>query len=133
MILVDTSVLIDYLKGTENSAAEKLQELLDRSVPFGINSFIYQEILQGSQNKVEFNKLKAYLGTLDFYELSDGHNSYEKAAYINFLCRRSGVIVRSTVDLLIAQTAIEHGIPLLHNDSDFDRIAGVVRELVIYR
>ncbi len=132
MILVDTSVLIDYLKGTENRATEKLQELLDRSVPFGINSFIYQEILQGSRNEEEFKKLKEYLSTLDFYELVKGRKSYEEAAYMNFRCRRSGLTVRSSVDLLIAQTAIEHGLALLHNDSDFNRIGGVVKELMIY-
>ncbi len=132
MILVDTSVLIDYLKGTENIATEKFQELLDRSIPYGINNLIFQEVLQGSRNEAEFNKLKEYLETLDFYELKKGRLSYEAAAHMNFLCRRSGVTVRSTVDLLIAQTAIEHRVSLLHNDSDFDRIAGVVEELMIY-
>ncbi len=132
MILVDTSVLIDYLKGTENTATNKFQEILDLSIPFGINSLIFQEVLQGARNEAEFNKLKEYLETLDFYELTKGRVSYEAAAYINFLCRRSGVTVRSTIDLLIAQTAIEHGVPLLHNDSDFERIAGVVKELLIY-
>ncbi|MCK5202166.1 MAG: PIN domain nuclease [Spirochaetales bacterium] len=132
MILVDTSVLIDYLKGKENRTSEKFQEILDLSFPFGINSVIFQEVLQGARNEAEFNKLKEYLETLDFYELTEGRNSYEKAAYMNFLCRRSGVTVRSTIDLLIAQTAIEHGVPLLHNDSDFDRIAEVVKGLVIY-
>ncbi|MDA3940127.1 MAG: hypothetical protein PF693_12620 [Spirochaetia bacterium] len=51
---------------------------------------------------------------------------------MSFLCRRSRVTVRSTIDLLIAQTALEHGVPLLHNDSDFDMIAGVVEGLEIY-
>ena len=96
MILVDTSVLIDYLKGTENRTSEKFQDILDLSIPFGINSLIFQELLQGARNEEEFNKLKEYLETLDFYELTEGCNSYEKAAYMNFLCRRSGVTVRST-------------------------------------
>ena len=132
MILVDTSVLIDYLKGTESIATERCQKILDLSIPFGINSLIFQELLQGARNEAEFNKLKEYLETLDFYELTKGRSSYEEAAYMNFLCRRSGVTVRSTIDLLIAQTAIEHGIPLLHNDSDFDHIAEVVKGLLIY-
>jgi len=132
VILVDSSVLIDYLKGTENIKTVKFQEILDHSIQFGINSLIYQELLQGARNEAEFNKLKEYLETLDFYELTKGRNSFEAAAYMNFLCRRSGVTVRSTIDLLIAQTAIEHRVPLLHNDSDFDRIAGVVKELEIY-
>jgi len=132
MILIDTSVLIDFLKGNENRKTVKLQEILDRSIPFGINSLIYQEVLQGARDENEFNKLKKYLETIDFYELKNGRDSYEQAAYINFICRRSGVTVRSTIDLLIAQTAIEHQIPLLHNDYDFDRIAGVFKDLLIY-
>ncbi len=132
MILVDTSVLIDYLKGTENKASEKFQEILDLSIPFGINNLIFQEVLQGARNEAEFDKLKEYMGTLDFYELTRGRKSYEDAAYINFLCRRSGVTVRSTIDLLIAQTAIEHGIPLLHNDYDFNRIAGVIGDFKVF-
>ena len=132
MILVDTSVLIDYLKGTPNSRTEKFQEILDRSIPFGINSLIYQEVLQGARDEKEFNTLKEYLETISFYELKNGRGSYEKAAYINFVCRRSGVTIRSTIDLLIAQTAIEYGIPLLHNDNDFIRIAEVIKDLVMY-
>ena len=89
-------------------------------------------MLQGARNEAEFNKLKKYLETLDFYELTNGRSSCEKAAYMKLLCRKSGVTVRSTIDLLIAQTAIEHGIPLLHNDSDFDHIAEVMKGLLIY-
>lgn len=132
MILVDTSVLIDYLKGTENSTTEKFQEILDFSIPFGINNLIFQEVLQGARNKAEFDQLKEYLETLDFYELTKGRKSYEEAAYMNFLCRRSGVTVRNTIDLLIAQTAMEHEIPLLHNDGDFDRISSIIKKLIIY-
>lgn len=132
MILIDTSVLIDYLKGKDNIATKKFQEILDISIPFGINSLIFQEVLQGARNEEEYKKLKEYLETLDFYELTKGRRSYEEAAYINFQCRRSGVTVRSTIDLLIAQTAIEHSVPLLHNDSDFDHIAKVIKTLIIY-
>ncbi|MCK5675345.1 MAG: PIN domain nuclease [Spirochaetales bacterium] len=132
MILIDTSVLIDYLKGKENTATEKFQEILDLSIPFGINSLIFQEVLQGARNEEEYKKLKEYLETLDFYELTKGRSSYEEAAYLNFLCRRVGITVRSTIDLLIAQTAIEHAVPLLHNDSDFNNIAKVIKTLLIY-
>ena len=132
MILIDTSVLIDYLKGRENPASEKFQEILDLSIPFGINSQIFQEVLQGARNEAEYKKLKEYLETLDFYELKRGRNSYEEAAYMNFLCRRAGITIRSTIDLLIAQTAIEHEVPLLHNDSDFNYIAKVINTLMIY-
>ena len=49
MILVDTSVLIDYLKGIDNKSAKALDEILENGMPYGINDFIYQEIEIGSE------------------------------------------------------------------------------------
>jgi predicted nucleic acid-binding protein len=51
---------------------------------------------------------------------------------LNFTCRRSVITIRSTVDLLIAETAIENNVYLLHNDNDFNNLAGIVPELKIY-
>ena len=132
MILIDTSVLIDYLKGTENEYVSFFDEILDKRIPYGINEFIYQEVLQGSKSISEFNKLKEYFETIPFYYLSHGKESYERAAYINFTCRRSDVTIRSTIDLLIAQTAIENNLYLLHKDDDFANIAKLIPELKIY-
>lgn len=133
MVLIDTSVLIDFLKGASNEAVTSLDEILARQIPYGINHFIYQEILQGVRNQSEFNKLKSYLETIPFYNLPNRKESYEKAAYLNILCRQSGVTVRSTIDLLIVQTAIDNDLYLLHKDNDFVNIAKVVPKLKIYR
>ncbi len=127
MILVDTSVLIDYLKGIKNSATEKLQFIFDAGIYFGINSFIYQELLQGVKTEKEFAELKAYLETQIFYELKDKRESFAKAAEIYFKCRKRGYQVGSTIDCLIAQTAIENNLLLLHNDEDFIKISKVVK------
>ena len=132
MILVDTSVLIDYLKGTENKFVSLFDEIIDKHIPYGICEFIYQEVLQGSKTIAEFSTLKEYFETIPFYYLSSGKESYEKAAYINFTCRRSGITIRNTIDLLIAQIVIENNLYLLHNDSDFTNIAKFVPELKIY-
>jgi len=132
MILVDTSVLIDFLKGTDNESVALFEDILDKRIPYGINEFIYQEVLQGSRSISEFNKLKEYFETIPFYYLSNGKESFEKAAYINFACRISGITIRSTIDLLIAQTAIENNLYLLHKDSDFTNIAKVIPEFKIY-
>jgi len=132
MILVDTSVLIDYLKGMNNRSTQALDSILDIGIPYGINDFIYQEVLQGSKTVEEYQKLKEYLETIPFYYLHYGKESYEKAALINITCRRSGVTVRSTIDLLIVQTALENNLSILHNDKDFENIAKVVPELKIY-
>ncbi|OQX80264.1 MAG: VapC toxin family PIN domain ribonuclease [Bacteroidetes bacterium 4484_249] len=132
MILIDTSVLISYFKGVENSAIIKFEEVLSQNINYGINNYIYQEILQGSLNEKEFNTLKSYLDNFIFYNLKKGRLSFTEAAKIYFICRKKGVTVRSTIDLLIAQTAIENNLSLLHNDNDFDNIASVIPELKIY-
>jgi len=51
MILVDTSVLIDYLKGTENPAAQAFHSILEKKIPYGIHDVIYLEVLQGSKTE----------------------------------------------------------------------------------
>lgn len=133
MILVDTSVLIGYFKGIENPAVKILDSILENKIPYGINDFIYQELLQGSKTENEFQTQKEYLETLQFYYLQFGKESYEKAAYLNFKCRRSGITIRSTIDLVIAEVAIENNLFLLHNDKDFENMAKVIPELKTYK
>lgn len=126
MILVDTSVLIDFFRGNKNEASQKFKKVLERGVPFGITSFVYQEILQGAKMEDEYHLLNEYLLTQRFYLPRDPIQSFAAAARIYFDCRRNGLTVRSTIDCVIAQIAIEHELLLLHNDSDFDAMAGVV-------
>jgi hypothetical protein len=60
MIPVDTSVLIGYFKGSQGLSYEKMDYILDNDIPYGINDYIYQEILQGSKTDKEFSLLKEY-------------------------------------------------------------------------
>jgi predicted nucleic acid-binding protein len=133
MILLDTSVLIDYLKDTKNAATNTLDEIIDNNLPYGICDYVYQELLQGTKTEKEFRKLKEYLETLPFYYLNYGKESFGRAALLNFKCRRAGVTIRSTIDLLIAEIAIENNLYLLHNDADFDNMAKKVTELKVYK
>lgn len=132
MILLDTSVLIDYLRNSDNQSIRLLDEIIENRIPFGICDYVYMELLQGTKTIKEFNRLKEYLETIPFYYLKHGGESYEKAALLNFQCRKAGITVRSTVDLLIAEIAIENKLYLLHNDRDFDHLANVIKELKIY-
>ncbi len=132
MILVDTSVMIGYLKGSKGDIYEKLNDIIYRGIPFGINVFIYQELLQGSKDKKEYNILQEYLSTLLFYQLKNGRISYERAAYMYFICRKNGITIRSTIDLLIAETAIENDLYLMHIDNDFLNMGKVIKELKIF-
>lgn len=132
MVLVDTSVLIDFFKGARNSSTDKLNQIIELQIPFGITVNIYQELLQGTSTHHDFNSLKKYLDTLDFYYPSNDRESYAGAASIYFKCRKSGITVRSSVDCLIAQIAIENDLKLLHNDKDFENIKTVFTKLMFF-
>ena len=125
MILVDTSVLIDFFKGIKNPAEVKFKSILEQDIPFGITSLIYQEVLQGAKSEKEYAGLKKYLSSQRFFHPKDPIETYAKAAGIYFRCRKKGITVRSTVDCMIAQIAIESELLLLHNDRDFEAMAAV--------
>jgi len=127
LVLVDTSVWIPFLRGDDTKGVDKFLSILNADIPFGINSFIYQELLQGTRTEHEFKNLKKYLDTQKIYFLKNQLESYANAALIYYHCRKKGITVSSTIDCLIVQTAMEHNLMLLHEDSDFDRIAKVVK------
>lgn len=122
MILVDTSILVDFFRGAENEKVTTFMLVLNRKIPFGISPYTYQELLQGAKNEHEFKRLREYLSTQRFYFLPEHIKAYEEAARIFYDLRRQGITVRSTIDVLIALTAIKHGLFLLHNDKDFDHM-----------
>jgi predicted nucleic acid-binding protein len=126
MILVDTSVLIHFFKGIDSKSSQKFRTILQREIPFGINSLIFQEVLQGAGSEKEYLTLKKYLETQRFYHLREPIESFAKAAKIYLDCRKKGITIRSTIDCLIAQTALENNLLLLHEDSDFDLMAKVI-------
>jgi predicted nucleic acid-binding protein len=127
VILVDTSVLIGFFKGEDNPPVQKLVRVIDRDIPFGISTLVFLEVLQGAATKTDFKLLRQYLQSQVFYDLKDGRAAYARAAQMSFELRRRGMAVGSSVDILIAQTAIDNDLYLLHNDSDFERIKQVSR------
>ncbi len=133
MILVDTSVLIDFLKGQTNEKIQLFDEILSRNIDFGFSSYTFQEVLQGAQNEKEYEQLHDYLSTQIIYFLPEETATYEKAARFYFDLRRKGITPRSTIDVLIALTAIENNLLLLHNDRDFDLMAKQVETLNILK
>ena len=122
MILVDTSVLIDFFRGVSNPKVKKFDKVLKNGIPFCITSLIFQEILQGAKDDVEFNRLRSYLETQTFAHVNNEINSYAEAAKMYFDLRRKGITVRSTIDCLIVQIAKENELSLLHNDKDYDQL-----------
>ena len=129
MYLVDTSVWIDFFKASANPAVERLKEVLSTGVEIGVSTTILQEILQGTADEQQFLKYRSYFETQPIYLPRDPIRSAIAAARLYFDCRRQGITVRSSNDCLIAQTALEHGLVLLHNDEDFRQIGKVLKEL----
>ena len=129
MYLVDTSVWIDYLRGREVAHVQFLDALLANPLAVGISDLIYLEILQGATDAQAFEKLKQYFSGQRFYRFTEPQTSHANAAKLYFDARRAGITVRSTLDCLIAQCAIDHNLILLHNDADFVRLGEVNQKL----
>jgi predicted nucleic acid-binding protein len=117
MILVDSSVWIDYLRGRETIQVEKLDTMLGFQ-PVAIGDLIIAEVLQGCPTEVEFNRVKRLLTTLDVLNLCGTEIAIQSARNYRYL-RGIGITVRKTIDVIIATFCIENGCSLLHNDRDF--------------
>lgn len=125
MIVVDTSVLVDFLRGGLTPATKALHQLEEHDTPFAIPLICCQELLQGARDDREWKLLDEFLSTQRTLPSLDGWETHREAARIFFDCRRRGVTVRSSVDCLIAQQVLEIDGVLLHDDVDFDRIAKI--------
>ncbi len=118
MILVDSSVWIDYFRGTATPQAEKLDSLLG-SEPIATGDLILTEVLQGFVSDRDFNQAKKLMTSLVIVDLAGQSITIQAAK--NFRALRSlGVTVRKTIDTVIATRCIEGGLPLLYSDRDFD-------------
>lgn len=131
MILVDTSVWIDFFKGTGSKHHTALHNLIVEGEDIGIANIILTEILQGIRADKDFRQAKRYLLGFPIYSLRDV-SSYVQAAQIYRACRKRGLTIRRPLDCIIARVAIENDLILFHNDRDFDTIAKVIKELQIY-
>lgn len=118
MILVDSSVWIDYFNGRITSATERLDKLLGQE-PVAVGDLILLEVLQGFDDERGLNQAKKLLTSLTVVELG-GREIAIKAAQHYHTLRRAGVTVRKTIDTLIATRCIESGFELLHDDRDFE-------------
>ena len=121
MILVDSSVWIDYFNGTITAQTEKLDGLLGHE-PLAIGDLILTEVLQGFANDRDFDQAKRLLTSLLVVALGGEQIAIQAARNFRTL-RRRGITVRKTIDTVIATRCIEDGYTLLHNDRDFDPFA----------
>ncbi|MFH1537467.1 MAG: PIN domain nuclease [bacterium] len=121
MILVDTSVWVDFLRGADSTQRRALHRLIEDEEDIAITEIILTEILQGIREDKNFRAVREYL--LEFPVLKPkGIETYIKAAEIYRDCRKKGKTVRKTVDCIIAAVCMENDAALLHKDSDFELI-----------
>jgi len=121
MVLVDTSVWIDFFAGRNDSHVMSLQEAIESEEDLSLCGVILVEVLQGIRSDADFTKTKVYLGDLVFLPMR--HATFVKAAELYRSLRKKGVTIRKPVDCMIASVAIEYNVQLLHNDRDFNHIA----------
>jgi predicted nucleic acid-binding protein len=121
MILVDSSVWIDYFNGISTPQTEKLDSLLGHDV-LAIGDLILAEVLQGFSDDEDFETARKLLLSLEVVHLCGADIAVAAACNYRKL-RRLGITVRKTIDAVIATRCIESGHQLLHSDRDFDAFA----------
>lgn len=118
MILVDSSVWIDFFRGTATPQTERLDHLLGTE-PLALGDLILAEVLQGFHREQDFNQARRLLTALDVLPLGGMDIALQAARNFRAL-RARGFTVRKTIDTIIATRCIEDDLPLLYSDRDFD-------------
>lgn len=131
MVLVDTSVWVDYFNGIERWETDHLDRLLGTDLVL-IGGLILVELLQGFAKDADRNRARALLSDLTYADLV-GRDVALAAAENYRKLRRRGLTVRKTVDVLIGTFCIVNGHELLHADRDFDPMEKHLGLRVVHR
>ena len=118
MILVDSSVWIDYFNGVAGPETNRLDRML-ASEPVLTGDIILTEVLQGFDDEADFRRARTLLTRLPFEPMLGRQVALQSAANYRRL-RRQGITVRKTIDVMIATFCILNNHALLHRDRDFD-------------
>jgi len=127
VIVVDSSVWIDDLRGTATAQVQKLHTLVGQE-PLVVGDVILCEVLLGVPSEREARSVESALRQFDVVPML-GVDQAVRAAALYRTLRGKGITIRKTIDLIIGSWCIEHGAKLLHSDSDFtllERHAGLV-------
>ncbi len=121
LLMVDTSVWIDFFNGRITSAVEKMTQAIEEEIDLYLCGPIKMEILQGIRSDVQFKQIKAELDSL--YYLEAREDLFTQSAALYRKLKQKGLTIRKSMDCLIASYAIHYQVSLLHQDRDFDYIA----------
>jgi predicted nucleic acid-binding protein len=122
VIVVDTSVWIDVLRGRRTRQAQRCVELIEGGDPVALTDVIFSEVLQGLRSDEEAQLVESHLRAFPILRL-EGLDDFALAASLYRAARRERITIRKTLDCLIAAPCVRTGAPLLHADADFDRLA----------
>jgi len=117
LILVDSSVWIDYFNGVENKATTKPDEILGDQ-PVAAGDLILAEVLQGLQNDSDYKQAKRVFNDISIFEMLGKAMTLKSAENFRYL-RKRGIAIRKTADIIIASFCIENRLPLLFSNKDF--------------
>ncbi|MBW2645385.1 MAG: PIN domain nuclease [Deltaproteobacteria bacterium] len=117
MVLVDTTVWIDFFSARSAPHVLSLENLIEQRDDICICGVILTEVLQGIQNDNEFKKTRNMFNNLILLPMPS--QTFLRSAEIYRSLRKKGFTIRKPIDCMIASVAIENDIPLLHNDKDF--------------
>jgi predicted nucleic acid-binding protein len=131
VIVVDTTVWIDFLEARGTPFDRHLAELIEKGASLSLVDIIFTEVLQGIRDDDVFHRTRAGLRAHPILR-PRGLETFESAANLYRMARRRGLTIRRSVDCLIAATCLEAGAEIYHNDRDFDALARV-SDLRIYR
>ncbi len=129
MILVDTSVWIDFFKGTDTPQQRILHRLIEDDEDICLTGIVLTEILQGIKTDTDFERIKELLIGFPLYE--PALDAYLDSAGIYRTCRKAGRTIRSTIDCLIAAICIRNSLSILHRDRDYGSISRVTSLKVV--
>jgi predicted nucleic acid-binding protein len=117
VIVVDTSVWIDFFNGVSSPEVERLDGLLGVT-PLVIGDLILVEVMQGFRNERDVATARQLFRSLALLPMLSGSNAWKAAENYRQL-RSRGITVRKTIDGIIATACIEANLPLLFSDRDF--------------
>jgi len=120
MVLVDTTVWIDFFTAQSLQHVAALEALIEQREDICICGIILTEVLQGIRKDVEFKKIRDLFNTLIFLPMP--YTTFLRSAEIYRKLRKRGITIRKPLDCMIASVAIENKTQLLHNDKDFQPI-----------
>ncbi|MCY3017992.1 MAG: PIN domain nuclease [Planctomycetota bacterium] len=121
VVLVDTTVWVDLFRGAATAQVAALGRLIADGEDICTCGVILTEVLQGVREDSDFRRTVARFDAFLFLPMS--RRTFVKAAELYRLLRRKGITIWKPLDCMIAAVSLEHDVPLLHNDRDFDPIA----------